>query len=436
VTETDYYEQLGIERTATRAEIDAAYYRTAVGAEPERVRELETAHRVLTDPVRRARYDSWLGGDGAGASPAAPVPPPEPVGNATLGFLGALAAAFAGAVVWALVVRATDYEVGVLAWGIGFAAAGAARIAARGSGPAVQLGAAVAAGFGVLLGKYLGYALLLQEQFPGAVGLFSGDMVRFFREDLGNVFGLFDLLWLALAVGTAWYLLRPQEGAERATAVPPPPPREEEHPYLSRNPVDRLTRRLPHGWRIAIDWIVTIVGAVAIVLAIKAWVINPYRIPSSSMEPTLHCARPADGCEAGFSDRVLANRFIYHLREPERGEIVVFETPPAAQLRCGAGGTFVKRLVGLPGETVELRPENGDTFVYVNGQRLDEPYLELERRSAGEAETFRIPQGHYFMLGDNRTKSCDSREWGTVPRENLIGKVFATYWPPNRISFR
>ena len=76
-----------------------------------------------------------------------------------------------------------------------------------------------------------------------------------------------------------------------------------------------------------VDWVVTIIGAVAIVLLVKAYVVNPYRIPSSSMEPTLHCAQPASGCEARFSDRVLANRFIYHLRDPRRGEIVVFDTP-------------------------------------------------------------------------------------------------------------
>ena len=91
------------------------------------------------------------------------------------------------------------------------------------------------------------------------------------------------------------------------------------------------------GLRIVVDWIVTIVGAVAIVLAIKAWVVNPYRIPSSSMEPTLHCARPAPGCEARFSDRVLANRFIYHFTDPQRGDIVVFETPPAAQSEVRRG---------------------------------------------------------------------------------------------------
>jgi signal peptidase I len=211
-----------------------------------------------------------------------------------------------------------------------------------------------------------------------------------------------------------------------------PPTQQRE--FHSRNPVDRLTRRLPHGWRVTIDWIVTIVGAIAIVLAIKAWVVNPYRIPSSSMEPTLHCARPANGCEARFSDRVLANRLLYHFRDPERGEIVVFKTPPAAQTRCGAGGTFVKRLIGLPGERVELRTERGFSFVYIDGRKLSEPYLQQARRDSRGPETFTVPEGQYFMMGDNRSQSCDSREWGSVPRENLIGKVFATYWPPNRIS--
>ena len=214
---------------------------------------------------------------------------------------------------------------------------------------------------------------------------------------------------------------------------PEPQPQPERH---SRNPVDRLTRGLPHGWRVTIDWVVTIAGAIAIVLAIKAWVVNPYRIPSSSMEPTLHCARDASGCEARFSDRVLANRFIYRFRDPRRGEIVVFETPPAARQRCGAGGTFVKRLIGLPGDRVELRNEGGSSYVYINGKKLDEPYIEPDRRDTRGAETYNVPRGQYFMMGDNRSQSCDSREWGTVPRKNLIGKVFATYWPPNRISVR
>jgi signal peptidase I len=201
----------------------------------------------------------------------------------------------------------------------------------------------------------------------------------------------------------------------------------------SLNPITRATRNLPRGWRLAIDWIVTIVGAIAIVLAIKAWVVNPYRIPSSSMEPTLHCARPGSGCEARFSDRVLANRFIYHFRKPHRGDIIVFKTPPQAVQRCGAGGTFVKRLIGLPGETWEEK--NG--FIYINGKKLIEPYVKPDRRDTATSYPARkVPDGMYFMMGDNRTQSCDSREWGPVPRKNLIGEVFAVYWPPNRIGFR
>ena len=215
-------------------------------------------------------------------------------------------------------------------------------------------------------------------------------------------------------------------------SVPPPPP--EPPRRRSRNPVDRLTEGLPHELRVTIDWIVTIVGAIAIVLAIKLWVVNPYRIPSSSMEPTLHCARPAAGCEARFSDRVLANRFIYHFREPKRGEIIVFKTPPEAKRRCGAGGTFVKRLIGLPGETVEIRLVGGYGYVYIDGRKLNEPYILKNRRDTGPARIWKVPQGHYFMMGDNRAQSCDSRVWGSVPRQNIIGKVFATYWPPNRIS--
>jgi signal peptidase I len=202
----------------------------------------------------------------------------------------------------------------------------------------------------------------------------------------------------------------------------------------SRNPVDRLTRGLPDPVRVVVDWVVTIVGAVAIVLLVKAYVVNPYRIPSSSMEPTLHCAKPASGCEARFSDRVLANRFIYHLRDPRRGEIVVFNTPDAARVKCGAGGTFVKRLIGLPGETVEVRLRRGAGYVFINGKELREPYIQASRRSTEEFGPVKVREGSYFMMGDNRSQSCDSREWGSVPRGNLIGKVFATYWPPNRLG--
>jgi signal peptidase I len=200
-----------------------------------------------------------------------------------------------------------------------------------------------------------------------------------------------------------------------------------------RNPVDRLTNRLPRPLRLAIDWVVTIVGAVAIVLAIKAWVVNPYRIPTSSMEPTLLCSGAELGCTAQFSDRVLANRFIYHFVDPKRGDIVVFETPPDARTQCDAGGTFVKRIIGLPGEVVAVR--NGD--VMVNGARLREPYVHADRRGSGKTTaSYRVPKDHYYVMGDNRAQSCDSTVWGALPRANLIGKVFAVYWPPRRISLQ
>ena len=202
-----------------------------------------------------------------------------------------------------------------------------------------------------------------------------------------------------------------------------------------KDPLCRFFPNLPHGVRVVLDWAITIVGAVVIVFVIKWYVVNPYRIPSSSMEPTLHCARPGPGCEVRFSDRVLANRLIYHFRNPRRGEIVVFTTPPLAKIKCGAGGTFVKRVIGLPGDTVH---EDGKGFISINGKKLDEPYVQTFRRMQdveNRNKTWHVPVGEYFFMGDNRGQSCDSRRWGAVPRKNLIGKVFFIYWPPNRIGF-
>ena len=200
-----------------------------------------------------------------------------------------------------------------------------------------------------------------------------------------------------------------------------------------RGPVDRLTASLPSPWATVVDWVVTIVVAVAAVLAIKQWVVNPYRIPTSSMEPTLHCAQPQPGCQANYSDRVLANRFIYHFRDPERGDIVVFETPPAVEQVCDGGGdVFVKRLIGLPGDVIEE-----DAGHHQRQRRAARRALRRRRTTATPSSgRWKVPQGEYFFMGDNRSSSCDSREWGAVPEENLIGPVFAVYWPPQRIGFR
>jgi signal peptidase I len=176
---------------------------------------------------------------------------------------------------------------------------------------------------------------------------------------------------------------------------------------------------------------VTIVLAVGFVLVFEAEVAKPYRIPSSSMEPTLHCARPGNSCLAGTNDRVLVNRLAYDFESPKRGQIVVFTAPPATA-RCGAGdggSTFVKRLIGLPGDTVTERRG----LISINGKPLAEPYVEPAFRDS-ESGTWHVPSGHYFFLGDDRMHSCDSRVWGSVPRHSLIGPVLLTYWPPGRIS--
>jgi signal peptidase I len=131
---------------------------------------------------------------------------------------------------------------------------------------------------------------------------------------------------------------------------------------------------------------------------------------------------------------VLSNRLAYRFRKPERGDIVVFKAPAAAD-RCGlndGGSVFVKRIVGLPGEVVSER--NG--IIHVNGARLLEPYVAPPRRGNETGSWPRIAAGHYFVLGDNRQHSCDSRAWGTVPRKSMIGPATLTYWPPTRLSRR
>jgi signal peptidase I len=204
-----------------------------------------------------------------------------------------------------------------------------------------------------------------------------------------------------------------------------------------------LVRRLPDPWRKIADWALTLAAAILCVLAFEAEVAKPYRIPSASMEPYLQCARPAAGCTGSTSDRVLVNELAYRFGSPQRDQIVVFHAPQKANM-CGAGDggtTFVKRLIGLPGETVR---EDGHGFIWIRRAgattwtRLAEPYLRAGARR-GDAQyfgkTWRVPAGEYFVLGDNRANSCDSRRWGAVPRRDLIGPVIFTYWPPGRISY-
>ena len=192
--------------------------------------------------------------------------------------------------------------------------------------------------------------------------------------------------------------------------------------------------RLPKGKLLkVVFFLVMLLAAFFVVLFVTS---IAYRVPSSAMEPTFHCADPGSGCEADRMDRVLVSRFTYRFRDPRRGDVAAFHVSASVAAACGRvaerGAVYLKRVVALPGE--RWREQNG--FIYVNGKRLDEPYVERERRDQETIPERTVPKDEYVMLGDNRSSSCDSRRWGTVPRGDLIGPVYAVYWPPGRIGFK
>lgn len=180
-------------------------------------------------------------------------------------------------------------------------------------------------------------------------------------------------------------------------------------------------------------------------LGIQAFIVKPYQIPSESMEPTLDVGQ-----------RVLVNRFLYHFTDPKVGDVIVFHPPAGAERgqQCGASGVdrrqscprptaqrsndnFIKRIVAGPGDTVAVV----DGHPVVNGETVrDEPYAKFDSctpdigQACNKPKPITVPPDHYFMMGDNRGASDDSRFWGPIPRDWIIGKAFATYWPPNRIG--
>jgi signal peptidase I len=184
--------------------------------------------------------------------------------------------------------------------------------------------------------------------------------------------------------------------------------------------------------RTIVEWVVTLAVAAVVVLAVEVEVAQPFRVPTSSMEPTLHCAKPGVGCTGSLNDRVIVAKIVYRFRNPERGEIAVFHAPPEAKERCTEGGTYLKRVIGLPGEQISER----DGVFYVDGRKLNEPYVTQFERDSVTKTWPRLGRGEYFMMGDNRLGSCDSRTWGPVSRSAFIGPVVATYWPPTRWTVR
>ena len=144
---------------------------------------------------------------------------------------------------------------------------------------------------------------------------------------------------------------------------------------------------------------------------IRVWLLEPFFIPSPSMEPTLFPG-----------DRIIVNKIGYKFREPERGDVIVFHYPLDPER------DFVKRVIAFEGETIEIR----NNYVYIDGQRLEEPYI--PDVVIGDFEPVRVPKGHYFVMVDNRNNSEDSREWGPLDKDLLIGKAIFIYWPFSRFG--
>ncbi|MDD4202667.1 MAG: signal peptidase I [Candidatus Omnitrophica bacterium] len=216
-------------------------------------------------------------------------------------------------------------------------------------------------------------------------------------------------------------------------------------------------RTWTYWWR---EWLYPFMIALILALIIRAFIVQPFKIPSTSMYPTLK-----------IGDRIFVNKFLYgasipftdkilpKVREPKRGDIIVFVSPtdpkvpdPADQYKRLVGPVFwdkgknffkwyaprylVKRLIGLPGDQVEIKSGN----IFINDKKLENSRIDVFTYYNGgefaqENKKIIVPEEHFFVLGDNSGNSVDSRFWGFVPEKNLNGKVFLIWWPIQRVRF-
>ena len=171
------------------------------------------------------------------------------------------------------------------------------------------------------------------------------------------------------------------------------------------------------------EWAEAIAIAVVLALAIRTFVVQAFKIPSGSMLPTLQ-----------IGDHILVNKFIYWFTAPERGDIIVFKFPQ------DEGRDFIKRVIGLPGEVIEIRGKQ----VFIDGRPLEEPYvIHLDAQIMSNPHSPRdhfgpvkVPEGQFFVMGDNRDHSMDSRFWGFLDLKKVKGKAFIIYWSWDRDRFR
>ncbi|HEY1652821.1 MAG TPA: signal peptidase I [Acidimicrobiales bacterium] len=212
-------------------------------------------------------------------------------------------------------------------------------------------------------------------------------------------------------------------GGVTGTAVDGPPPAGPATNGSGDEEPPRSTRWLREA-------VIVVLVAVVVAVVLRTFVVQTFYIPSGSMEPTLQ-----------IGDRILVNKLSYHLHGVGRGNIVVFSRP--ANEDCGGPevNDLVKRVIGLPGETISV----SGGYVYVNGHRLDESWLPASEQGvtkpgpSGTAyslqQPFRVPANDYFVMGDNRTDSCDSRYWGPINKSLIVGKVEMRVWPVSSIGF-
>jgi signal peptidase I len=179
------------------------------------------------------------------------------------------------------------------------------------------------------------------------------------------------------------------------------------------------------------ETLVVVAAALAIAVVLRLFVVQTYSIPSSSMDPTLK-----------IGDRIVVDKLSYHLHGVHRGDIVVFARPANEQCGGPVVADLVKRVVALPGETISL---SGHGFVRIDGKGLDEPWLPSSRLGTtypgppgtpySLTQSYTVPAGDYFVMGDYRQNSCDSRFWGPIAGSLMVGKVDARLWPLSHLHF-
>jgi signal peptidase I len=178
-------------------------------------------------------------------------------------------------------------------------------------------------------------------------------------------------------------------------------------------------RKQRSSTRNMVEWALVIVGAILVAFIVKTFLIQAFQIPSASMHPTL-----LEG------DRVLVNKLSYDLHDVNRGDVVVFARPKGMNAGPNDPDDLIKRVIGLPGDSVQTK----DGKVYVDGRELDEPYLADGTVTDGIDDPITIPDGHVWVMGDNRGDSQDSRVFGPIDTDTIVGRAFMVMWPPSRMG--